>query len=212
MPCASSHLGRGLLRVLDCLGHERRCSAVAVLERSACQFHRDDRVDAALLRSVVQVAYDAPALLVGRRHDPCARSGEVRSRDDDRGAGRRADPGFLHEVGDRPVDVGEVVAPRGTAGLPDACDDDRVVERPAAADLEQMRRLAPRADHRARPIGLVAPNSDQRNAQHLRHLPGDRGEHLRRRRPAGHPRRDSPQGRLPRREDRLVLAAQLLGV
>jgi hypothetical protein len=113
----------------------------------------------------------------GRHHTPHV------AVDDDRGAGRRANLGFPYDVGDRRVDVGEVFAPRGMAGLPDACDDHRVVERPAAADLKQMRRVAPGADHGPRPIGLVAPHRDQRNAEHSRHLAGDRGEHLRRRRP-----------------------------
>jgi hypothetical protein len=109
------------------------------------------------------------------------------------------------------VDVDEVVAPRGVAGLPDACDDHRVVEPPAAADLKETRRLAPGADHGPRSIGLVTPHRDQRNAKHSRHLLGDRGEHLRRRPPAGHQCGDPSKGRLLRREDLIVLAQHFFG-
>jgi hypothetical protein len=56
--------------VVECLGHERRRSVILAPEGAVREFERDDRVHEALLCAVMQVANHAPALLVGRRHDP----------------------------------------------------------------------------------------------------------------------------------------------
>jgi hypothetical protein len=85
--------------LVECLGHKRRPSVLLVLERPARQFERDDRVDQALLRAVVQIANHPLALLVGRRHDPCSRRRQIRPRLDIRdrrseGFGRKAPAAF----------------------------------------------------------------------------------------------------------------------
>ena len=65
-----AQLGGCLLSLVERLGHERRRLVVPLLERLARQLQRDDRLHQALLRSVVQIAYHPPPLLVARRHDP----------------------------------------------------------------------------------------------------------------------------------------------
>ena len=74
-----------------------------------------------------------------------------------------------------------------------------------------MRSIAPGGDDGRGAVRLVAPDHHQRHAQDLSHLPCDGGEHLRRRRPAGHERRDPPQRRPLLREDGIVLAQHALG-
>ena len=73
--------------------------------------------------------------------------------DDDRRAGAGADAGMADGIGDRAGNVGEVVDPRGAAGLLDECGDRLAVDRPAGAGLERMRPLAPGTHHRRRPVG-----------------------------------------------------------
>jgi hypothetical protein len=55
--------------VFERLGHERRRALVTGRERPAGELQRHDRVHEPLLRAVVQIAYDSPALLVPGRHD-----------------------------------------------------------------------------------------------------------------------------------------------
>ena len=73
-----------------------------------------------------------------------------------------------------------------------------------------MRSIAPGAEHGRGAGRVVAPDHHQRHAQHLSHLPGDGGEHRRRRRPSGDEYRDPSQRRLLRGEDRIVLAQHLV--
>jgi hypothetical protein len=65
------------LRLQERLADEPDGVAVPALERPAGELERDDRVDQPLLSPIVKGAYHPPALLVGRRHDPSARGGEV---------------------------------------------------------------------------------------------------------------------------------------
>jgi hypothetical protein len=75
-----------------------------------------------------------------------------------------------------------------------------------------MRNLAPLSNHGGCRLPRVeAPHQHQRQADDVRDLPGDRGEDLGRRRPAGHQRRDPPQRALARSHHRLALAQLLLG-
>jgi hypothetical protein len=62
-------IGR-LLRVVECLVHERGGRVLVVLERSTGQLQRNNGVDETLLRPVVEVAYHPPAFFVGGGHDP----------------------------------------------------------------------------------------------------------------------------------------------
>ena len=118
---------------------------------------------------------------------------------DDRGAGGRTEPGLATGGGDRAGDIGEVVDPRRTTGLPNLKQERRSVQRPARTGLERMRKLAPGSDHgRRRPVWVVAAHHHHRHADDVPDLPHDRGEHVRRRRPAGHQRRDPPQRVLAR--------------
>ena len=75
-----AQLGRRLLDLLERLGQEGGDGLLLVLQGVLCQLQRDDRVDQPLLRSVVQIANHAPALLVGRRHDPRPRRRQLRPR------------------------------------------------------------------------------------------------------------------------------------
>jgi hypothetical protein len=56
-----------------------------------------------------------------------------------------------------------------------------------------VRAVAPLPDHRRLPAGVVPPHRDHRKRDHLSDLPGDRYEHVGRRRPAAHDRRETPQ-------------------
>ena len=88
----------GALRLLERLADERARLPRLTFERLLRQLERDHRVDEALLGSVVQVAHDPPPLLVGGRHDPRARGGELRAGVDVRD--RRGDePGELPHPG-----------------------------------------------------------------------------------------------------------------
>jgi hypothetical protein len=57
------------LRVVERFGQQGGEVLSLVLEGAACQLQRDDRVDQPLLRTVVQIADHAPALIVCHRHD-----------------------------------------------------------------------------------------------------------------------------------------------
>jgi hypothetical protein len=71
MPCASfAQLDVRRLRILKPLVDEPAGGLRLQLERLGRQLQRDDRVHHPLLCAVVQIANDAPALPVGRRHDP----------------------------------------------------------------------------------------------------------------------------------------------
>ena len=65
-----AQLGVGLLGLVERLGQQGRGTLLLVLDGAVCELQGDDHVDQPLLRSVVQIANHAPALLVGRRHDP----------------------------------------------------------------------------------------------------------------------------------------------
>jgi hypothetical protein len=52
---------------------------VSVLMRPQRELQRDDRVHEPLLRPVVEVTDDTPALLVGGRHDARAGRGDLRT-------------------------------------------------------------------------------------------------------------------------------------
>ena len=60
------------------LGQERR-GVIALLERPVRQLQRDNRVDEALLRPVVQIPNHPSPLLIGRRHDPRTRRRQASS-------------------------------------------------------------------------------------------------------------------------------------
>jgi hypothetical protein len=68
------------LRLLERLADEGRRALLLVLERPARQLERDDRVDEALLGSVVEIADDTPPLVVGGGDDPRAGRGELAPR------------------------------------------------------------------------------------------------------------------------------------
>ena len=78
-------------RVLERLGHQRRGLLTSLLKRTLDMFQRDQGVHEPLLRSVVQVADQAAALLVARDENPRSRHRQIRPR--------------LH-VGDRPTNDG----------------------------------------------------------------------------------------------------------
>jgi hypothetical protein len=78
-------------------------------------------------------------------------------------------------------------------------------------DAERVRTLAPFADHGRRAPGLVAPQGDHRQVDHLADLPGDGSEHVPRGRPARHEPRDAPQRRLLPREQLVAFAQSPLG-
>ena len=61
-----AQFGHRLLGVLERLGQVGEGIVFLVLEGATCQLQSDHRVNKPLLRSVVQVANNAPALLVGR--------------------------------------------------------------------------------------------------------------------------------------------------
>jgi hypothetical protein len=105
--------------------------------------------------------------------------------DDDRSACARADPGRAGGASDRPRNAGEVLDPLWAPALEDHGADRRPVERPARPNPERVRMLAPLADHHCRPVGLVAPQRNHREADHRADLHGDRGQHVRRSRPPG---------------------------
>jgi hypothetical protein len=67
-----AQLRRRLLGVVERLGEQGGNVLLLVLDGAVGQLERDDRMDEPLLRSVVQIAHYAPALLVGRCHDPRA--------------------------------------------------------------------------------------------------------------------------------------------
>jgi hypothetical protein len=71
-----AQVGVCLLRLLARLTDQR--PGLIVL-RTLSQLERDDRVDESLLRTIVQVAHDATALLVGGGHDPGAGGSELGS-------------------------------------------------------------------------------------------------------------------------------------
>jgi hypothetical protein len=127
------------------------------------------------------------------------RRGELRPRLDvrDRGGDQ------LGELGEPVLDV---VAQRlalrhaGADHAPQLAVDD---DRGAGARVERMRAIAPGAEHARRAVGLVAPDHHQRHAEHPSHLPRDGGEHVRRRRPAGHEHRHTAQRGSLRLEDRV---------
>ena len=101
-----AQLGRRLLGVVERLGQQAGELLLLVLQGAACQLERDDRVDQPLLRAVVQIANHAPALLVGRRHDPRPRRGELRPR-----FGVRDRRGHeLRELAEPILDVGRAAA------------------------------------------------------------------------------------------------------
>ena len=104
MPWASSRSSAvASARVVERLRDERVGAAPSpARHRLVGDVERHDRVDESLLRAVVQVADDATALVVGGRHDPRPRGGEVRA-------------GL--EVGDRGRDqLGELRHPRFGVG------------------------------------------------------------------------------------------------
>ena len=72
--------GVSLLRLLECLVHERLGRCAVVLDCLARELECHDRVHQPLLGSVVQVADDPPALVVGRCGDACARGGDLSAR------------------------------------------------------------------------------------------------------------------------------------
>jgi hypothetical protein len=72
-----AQLDRGLLGVVERLGQEGREVLLLVLQGAVCALQREDRGDQPLLRAVVQIANDTPALLDGRGHDPRAGRGEL---------------------------------------------------------------------------------------------------------------------------------------
>ena len=75
-----TQLGGGVLRMVERFRHEPGPILLILLERLEGQLQGDARVDQALLRSVVQVANDAPPLLVGGGHQAGARGCELRAR------------------------------------------------------------------------------------------------------------------------------------
>ena len=78
MPCASSRSSAVVpLCLFERLRHELGGPVLLAVERLACELECDDRLDETLLRPVVQIANHPPALLVGRRHHPCPRGGEL---------------------------------------------------------------------------------------------------------------------------------------
>ncbi len=83
----------------------------------------------------------------------------------------------------RPAPAGRFAArPRGRCGPP----------RNARPDRQDVG-LAPVRDDRGRPVGVVARHLHGVHVEEASHLPGDRGEHLPRRRLAGDHRRHMPQ-------------------
>ena len=126
MPCASSRSSAVACSAWSSASVSRAGSVLLlVLQGAACQLERDDRVDQPLLRAVVQIANHAPALLVGRRHDPRPRRRELRPRFGVRD--RRGDQ--LRELGEPILDVvaqGLGFRDTGTHHAPElAVDDDR---------------------------------------------------------------------------------------
>ena len=75
-----AQLHRRLLGVVERLGHQAGEVVLLVRQGLLGELERDDRVDQPLLRAVVQIANHAPALVVGRRHDPRPRGGHLRPR------------------------------------------------------------------------------------------------------------------------------------
>ena len=226
-----------LLRLAERLGHESGGALPLGLERPARQLQRDDRMDEALLGSVVKITNHPPPLLVGRRHDPRPRRGEFRARLEVRdrcgdefgelpdprlrvrrqrlGRPREGDHGapqaFLDEDRrrDRGTDAlcarvsreraGRVCVVVDAGGAPrvkhersDVAFHVLAFERQAGADREAGVRLTVVRDDGGGPVGLVADHCDAVDAQQPRHLLGDGGEDLRRRRLARDQRRDAP--------------------
>ena len=97
-----AHLGRRLLRVLERLLHQQRPVLCFLRQRLLRQLERDHRVDQALLRAVMQIADDPPALVVGRRGDARARGGELSARVQVGDRGRHQ----LREVGEPALHAG----------------------------------------------------------------------------------------------------------
>ena len=114
-------------------------------------------------------------------------------------------------IGDHAADSREVLDPCGAAGPQDLRQDRRAVHRPAAAGLERMRSIAPRADAPSPCRRVRSARSPPAAVRAPGHLPRDRGEHLRRCRPAGHQRRDPPQRALARASTASCSRSSLLG-
>jgi len=74
-----SQLASRELGVVERLGDRCVRRRLAITERAGRELEREDRMDEALLRAVVQVADHAPALLVGGGDNPRPRSRQVRT-------------------------------------------------------------------------------------------------------------------------------------
>ena len=72
-----AQFGRRLFRVGERLLHQRRPVFCSRRQRPLRELERDHRVDEALLRAVVQIADDPPALVVGGSGDARARRSEL---------------------------------------------------------------------------------------------------------------------------------------
>ena len=102
-------------------------------------------------------------------------------------------PNSRASLGDRARGAGVVVDPRRPAGLEHQRVQVPPAEAPPGADGEGSAGAVPRGDHRYRAVGAVPAHRRVVGAQQPPGFLGDRGEHLRRRRRAGHQRRHPPQ-------------------
>ena len=119
-----------------------------------------------------------------------------RALDADRHADRRAEAELADGLGDRARGAGVVVDPRRPAGLEHQRGHVPPAEPCPGADGEGSAGAAPRGDHRCRAVRVIPGHRRVIGAQQPPGLLGDRGEHLLRRRRAGHQRRHPPQRRL----------------
>ena len=116
--------------------------------------------------------------------------------DGDRCPDRPADP-VLADVGtDRTGGIDIAVDPRRVARFEHNRSDVIATQAPPAANGKDSRWRAPGGDEGDRAVGLVAAQVGLSGGQHPPGLPGDCREHLLRRHPTRHQRRDPPQRRL----------------
>ena len=138
-------------RVFERLGQERLRSLVTLLMRPRRELQRDDRVHESLLRPVVEVTDDTPALLVGGRHDARAGRGDLRAAVGVRD--RRGDE--IGEAGEPPLGARRQrlgALRRGDDAPKTVLDDDR------GADAPSLRIALPASATAAATVSSVAPD------------------------------------------------------
>ena len=183
-------------RVFERLGEERLRALVTLLVRAGRELQRDDRVHEPLLRAVVEIADDAPALLVAGRHDARAGRGDLRAalgvRD------RRGDE--VGEAGEPLLGAGRQrlgALRRGDDAPQTVLDDDRGADRAVdagrAARCRRPRRRPSRAPSRSRP----APSPGRRSSHRARSARRPPKRPRTARAPPGRPPRRSPPARRP---------------